>query len=128
VDVVQAGAGFSLSHSRRLASTGAAWILRRLRHQGDLWRRRTAHGVGFGLLSVTHNLHQYFLPRQYLDWGFASCATVPSRLPAGRWMPDGDPAIGQFMTIGGWARAGPPVATHYSRPVRGRVFWWSMAQ
>ncbi len=126
----QAGKGFSLfALTVGLASTVPAWILRRLGIKATYGIGGLVMTLGFCLLALTHNFHQYLFAAAMLGLGFASCATVPAVYLLTGWMPDRrSAAIGQFMTIGGLgAVAGPPVANAILAASSWRVFWWSMA-
>jgi len=79
VDVVAGRAGFSLfALTVGLASTVPAWILRRFGIKATYGVGGLLMVLGFGLLGVTHHLHQYFFAAAILGLGFASCATVPA--------------------------------------------------
>jgi len=126
----QAGAGFSLfALTVGLASTVPAWILRRFGIKATYGIGGLAMTLGFCLLALTHNFHQYLFATAILGLGFASCATVPAVYLLTGWMPERrSAAIGQFMTTGGLgAVAGPPAANAILAASSWRSYWWSMA-
>jgi MFS transporter, OFA family, oxalate/formate antiporter len=126
----QAGAGFSLfALTVGLASTVPAWILRRLGIKATYGIGGLVMTLGFCLLALTHNLHQYLFAAAMLGLGFASCATVPAVYLLTGWMPERrSAAIGAYMTIGGLgAVAGPIVANRILTVAHSwRAHWWAM--
>jgi len=127
----QAGAGFSLfALTVGLASTVPAWILRHLGIKATYGIGGLVMTLGFCLLALTRNFHQYLFAAALLGLGFASCATVPAVFLLTGWMPERrSAAIGAYMTIGGLgAVAGPIVANRILTVSHSwRVHWWAMA-
>ena len=91
LDVVAGRRGFSLFTHRWHGEHRARVDPAAPRHQGAYGIGGLVMTLGFCMLALTHNFHQYLFATAILGLGFASCATVPAVYLLTGWMPGGAP-------------------------------------